>query len=122
MIVLAEALKIYTGLQALDLSSLMDNDSMAAPDGAAALSQAVGVNSMLQHLSLGLNQIGFEGCIALAEAPQVNAYLQSLDLMSGVSLDNGYYGDSRTAMAKNAFAMAKALSEKSELNAAASEP
>jgi Ran GTPase-activating protein (RanGAP) involved in mRNA processing and transport len=84
-IVLADALKENTGLQSLNLGS----NSIGA-EGAKALADALKVNTALQSLNLWSNSIGAEGTKALADALKVNTGLQSLNL------NGNYIGDEGT--------------------------
>jgi Ran GTPase-activating protein 1 len=47
-------------------------------EGAIAIAEALKVNAVLTELSLWINNIGPEGAIAIAEALKVNAVLKNL--------------------------------------------
>ena len=57
----------------------LENNSVAA-EGAAALADALQVNTVLIDLALGGNNIGADGSVALAKALKGNAALTKLDL------------------------------------------
>jgi hypothetical protein len=81
---IAEALKVNSSLRRLWLCGNYIEDS-----GATAIAEALKVNSSLQKLSLGDNQIYASGAEALAEALELNSTLQQLDLSCNQIWDSG---------------------------------
>ena len=72
---MAEALKVNTAIQELELISNKISD-----EGAKALAETLKVNTTLQELDLYGSKISEEGAKALAEALKVNTTLQRLCL------------------------------------------
>ena len=81
---IAEAIKVNTTLQELDISSNSLSDH-----GAAAISDALKSNNSLQILKMSWNKITCEGTLQIAEAIKVNKTLQELDMHKNDISDDG---------------------------------